>query len=230
MKSNEFVLKDSGERREFFTGAVRDKNKDTRYDLLSTLAQRRLCKLLAAGSVKYSENNFRKGIFFSSFIDSAKRHLDKWIDGSCVEEDHLGACLWNIYFLCETEEKVRLGLLPPQLDDLDIYKINKPPIYKPLNLNGNETSTSNTPQTSTEFEISLKSLVDTLQSLLNSKTSIDSNTLVKVPLQTPVDAKKCCNETDVVVTLSTIKEILGTQTPGGVKAMMNHLEMETHLL
>lgn len=113
-----YQIKDSGERREFETGAVRDREEGKgRYDLLPFLAIRRLAEHFEAGAKKYSERNWEKGIPISSFIDSALRHLSKFILGE-NDEPHLVAALWNIACAVETLERINLGILPDELNDL----------------------------------------------------------------------------------------------------------------
>jgi hypothetical protein len=89
-------LKDSGERREFPTGAVRDM-AEGKGDMVSMPweALLRLSKHYEAGAKKYNRWNYRKGIPVSSFIDSACRHLAKYQCGM-DDEDHLAAAAFNI--------------------------------------------------------------------------------------------------------------------------------------
>ena len=74
-------IKDSGQRREFSTGAVRDLGDPTnpkgRMDLLPWAAIMEVSKHSAAGAAKYGEHNVDKGIPTSSLCDSAARHLAK---------------------------------------------------------------------------------------------------------------------------------------------------------
>jgi hypothetical protein len=90
------VLRDSGERRQFDTGAVRDM-AEGKGDMVSIPweAILRLSKHYEAGAKKYNRWNFRKGIPVSSFIDSACRHLAKYQCG-LDDEDHLAAAAFNI--------------------------------------------------------------------------------------------------------------------------------------
>ena len=98
-------IKDSGNRTEFSTGAVRDMHEGKgRCDLLPPLALLRLARHFESGAVKYGDRNWEKGIPCHSFIDSALRHLFKYMGGQ-TDEDHLAAALWNIMCLAETEEK-----------------------------------------------------------------------------------------------------------------------------
>ena len=109
---------DSGTRRHFGTGAVRDMAEGKgRYDLLSPLALRRLAKHFENGAKKYGDHNWQKGIPCHVFIDSALRHLFKYVEG-LQDEDHLAAAEWNIHCLIHTEEMIEKGLLPKELADL----------------------------------------------------------------------------------------------------------------
>ena len=106
------VLKDSGERRQFETGAVRDRAVGKgRFDLLSTQMLMRLARHYEAGSIKYSDRNWENGMPFSVYVDAAMRHLVKYIAG-WNDEDHLAAAIWNLAALVFQEEK------NPGLDDL----------------------------------------------------------------------------------------------------------------
>lgn len=57
------MIKDSGARHEFDTGAVRDMPEGKgRCDLLPPLAMLRLAKHFEAGAAKYGERNWEKGV------------------------------------------------------------------------------------------------------------------------------------------------------------------------
>ena len=58
-----------------------------------------------------------KGIPLSRFLDSAKRHLDQFVEGQ-EDEDHLHQCLWHLMGLSHTQEMIRRGILPEELNDL----------------------------------------------------------------------------------------------------------------
>lgn len=76
------MIKDSGDRHEFTTGAVRDMAEGKgRCDLLPPLAIIRLSKHFEEGAKKYGERNWEKGIPINSFIDSAMRHTLKYMAG-----------------------------------------------------------------------------------------------------------------------------------------------------
>ena len=99
------VIKDSGDRTKFDTGAVRDMHEGKgRCDLLPMCVLLRLARHYEKGALKYQERNWEKGIPAHSFADSAMRHMFKYMDGQ-TDEDHLIAAIWNLCGLAWTEEK-----------------------------------------------------------------------------------------------------------------------------
>ena len=118
------ILKDSGERRVFETGAVRDRAVGKgRFDLLSSQMLMRLARHYEAGSIKYSDRNWENGMPFSVYVDAAMRHLVKYIAG-WNDEDHLAAAIWNLAALMFQEEK------NPGLDDLPDRKREAVDMFK----------------------------------------------------------------------------------------------------
>lgn len=57
------------------------------------------------GAAKYREDNWKKGIPESSYIDSAVRHYLKWLRGD-DDEQHGRAFVWNIMCLIWTHEHI----------------------------------------------------------------------------------------------------------------------------
>lgn len=99
------TIKDSGTRRQFETGAVRDMQEGKgRCDLLPACSMLRKARHFEAGAVKYGDRNWERGIPLNSFIDSALRHIFKYLDGQ-TDEDHLCAASWNLDAAMWTEEK-----------------------------------------------------------------------------------------------------------------------------
>jgi hypothetical protein len=99
------TIKDSGERTQFETGAVRDMHGGKgRFDLLPMCVLMRLARHYEAGSLKYGDRNWEKGIPCHSYADIAMRHMVKYMDG-WKDEDHLIAAIWNLCGLAWTEEK-----------------------------------------------------------------------------------------------------------------------------
>lgn len=87
----------------FKTGAVRDVGGKGRMDLLPWCAIRRLSIHMEKGSEDHGERNWEKGIPMHCFLDSAFRHLSKYMDGF-TDEDHLCAAAWNVLCAMWTEE------------------------------------------------------------------------------------------------------------------------------
>jgi hypothetical protein len=106
------VLKDSGERRQFTTGAVRDRAVGKgRFDLIPSQAMFRYARHMEAGAIKYSPRNWEMGMEHGVYIDAALRHIEKYKDG-WDDEDHLAAALWNIASL------MHMQVEHPELNDL----------------------------------------------------------------------------------------------------------------
>lgn len=97
-------IKDSGERTAFDSGAVRDMHEG-KGDMLSMpwAALLRVSRHYENGAKKYGRYNYLKGIPVSSFIDSALRHLAKYVAGY-DDEDHLSAAAFNILGAIQMEE------------------------------------------------------------------------------------------------------------------------------
>lgn len=117
------ALPDSGDRTNFSTGAVRDAMQGKGLpSLIPPQAIIRLAKRFEDGAVKYSRNNWMKGIPLSRFQDAIQRHLLAAAEGK-TDEDHLGAVLWNAAAWIWTEDEIAAGRLPAELDDLP-YRSN----------------------------------------------------------------------------------------------------------
>lgn len=103
---------------EFGTGAQRGTNTGRgRFDLLSPIVEERTARHSEVGGNHYGDRNWEKGIPLSRYVDSLRRHLCKWMQGS-KEEDHLAAICWNAQGLLHTHEMIQRGRLPEYLDDL----------------------------------------------------------------------------------------------------------------
>ena len=110
------MIKDSGNRTEFSTGAVRDMKRGVgRMDLLPWYGIMEVSKHCEEGAEKYGEHNVDKGIPLHSLCDSAARHLAKFIAGE-TDEDHLRAAAWNLLWALNQRTT------HPELDDLYSHK------------------------------------------------------------------------------------------------------------
>lgn len=106
---SEFDLHDSGYRREFGTGAVRDTDDGkSRPDALSPYALERFGAHMAKGFLKYGEFNFEKGIPVSQLVASLERHLNAFKRGD-RSEDHCSAMLFNVQAIIHFESLAKLG-------------------------------------------------------------------------------------------------------------------------
>lgn len=111
-------LKDSGKRREFGTGSVRDvRDGKGRYDLLPPNALSLVARQFEEGSRKYGSRNWEKGQPLSVYLDSATRHGFNVLAG-LEDENHAVAAAWNWLAFLETRHRIEIGLLPKHLNDL----------------------------------------------------------------------------------------------------------------
>ena len=101
------MIKDSGARTEFPSGAVRDMQAGKGImDLLPWAAIMEVSKHGENGAAKYGEHNVDRGIPTHSLCDSAARHLAKYLDG-WEDEPHLLAAAWNLLWAVQMEIKHR---------------------------------------------------------------------------------------------------------------------------
>ena len=111
-------VQDSGERREFTTGSVRDKAAGKgRFDLIPEYCEQRLARHYENGAVKYEARNWEKGQPLSVYLSSCRRHWGKVLL-NMQDEDHAAAVVWNMYGYMWTRNEIETGRLPKELDDL----------------------------------------------------------------------------------------------------------------
>lgn len=101
----QIILPDSGERISYGEGcAVREPDTGKgRYDLISPFALRRMALHYENGALKYADRNWEKGMKFSRYVNSALRHMWKFVMGM-NDEDHLAAAAWNIFAIMHHQE------------------------------------------------------------------------------------------------------------------------------
>ena len=94
------------------TGFVRDdKTGVGRFDLLPWQGIWEVAKLCQEGAERYGERNIDRGCPQHSLIDSAMRHLAKYLEG-WDDEDHLRAAAWNVLWALQQE------VLRPDMQDI----------------------------------------------------------------------------------------------------------------
>lgn len=119
----DYELHDSGARQQFDTGAQRDTQAGKgRFDLLPPTALLRLAVHFEKGAKKYSARNWERGMPLSRFLDSALRHVFKYLEGA-ADEDHLVAATWNLLAALETESRILAEMLPGSLMDIGPHKM-----------------------------------------------------------------------------------------------------------
>lgn len=119
MEVKQFETKDSGERREFPTGARRDVNTNKPdFTLISPFALKRLAMLMVRGKIKYGPSNWMLGMPFTTLAESGMRHFQQFLANESPEEDHLAAILFNIMAIIHFQEVGR----EEELNDLPKWK------------------------------------------------------------------------------------------------------------
>lgn len=117
----ESVLPDSGSRTVYPTGAQRDNGEGKGMpELISPFAILRLGKHMELGAAKYSARNWEKGMPLGRYIGAILRHTMQILIGDKLE-DHAAAVMFNIMAFIHTQEMVKRGILPEDLDDLPGY-------------------------------------------------------------------------------------------------------------
>jgi hypothetical protein len=130
------VLKDSGTRSTFDTGAVRDgQTGKGRMDLMPVRAMIEVSKIFEAGAIKYESRNWEKGIPLSRYMDSGLRHAIKFLRGD-RDEPHLAQACWNFLCLLDTQIRIQEGLLDPTLNDLPCNPIAVTLPFEETEVNG----------------------------------------------------------------------------------------------
>jgi hypothetical protein len=97
----------------FITGATRQPIEG-RFDLISPEGLRRLALTYQEGAEKYGDNNWRKGMPFSSTLNHAIKHIFQYISGD-TSEDHLAHAAWGLLAVMEYEKT------HPDLNDLHFH-------------------------------------------------------------------------------------------------------------
>lgn len=106
------LIDDGGARQSFVTGAVREPHTNKgRYDLITPEGLKRLAEWYELGAIKYSDRNWEKGLPISNCLNSAFRHLVKYVAGG-RDEDHLAAIVWNVFAIMHFEKHM------PELQDI----------------------------------------------------------------------------------------------------------------
>jgi hypothetical protein len=104
------------------SGAKRDNNAGKgAYELISPFALERLAKIYERGANQKGARNWEKGINFGRCIQSAKRHINQYMQ-SMDDEDHLAQACWNLCAVMHYEEMIERKIIGKEYNDLPNYK------------------------------------------------------------------------------------------------------------
>lgn len=93
-----------------------------RFDLIPYEAMMSLAKRYEMGAERFGDRNWERGQPLSRLLSSLRRHAHQI--GYDYTEDHAGAVLWNAAAFVTMVERMRVGILPKELDDIG-YFINE---------------------------------------------------------------------------------------------------------
>lgn len=92
--------------KKFKSGAVRGREDSiARFDLITPVGLRRLAETYGEGAIKYSDENWLKGIDCKNLMNHAMTHINKYLAGD-TSEDHLAHASWNLFAIMHNEERI----------------------------------------------------------------------------------------------------------------------------
>lgn len=123
----------------FETGAIRDAQdgKEDYVETISFTALRRYAEYMTGKKKKYGQGNFKKGIPIESYEASLMRHVQKYYankyenQGLEPNEDHLAACVFNIFGIMHEEGRwvdEGLGYIGPEKKDTSVCEYGADPL------------------------------------------------------------------------------------------------------
>jgi len=116
------VKKAEGDARQFSTGATRQNASGKGTPVLTCpYADEELSKHFEDGASVHGARNWEKGLPVSEYINSLVRHINAFKKG-LTDERHDRAIIWNAHCLVSTLAKIKLGILPADLDDMPKYE------------------------------------------------------------------------------------------------------------
>lgn len=111
-------LKDSGERKQFSTGAVRDGQKGKgAFQLVPNWVIWLVSRIYEDGAIKYAARNWEKGMPLSNYLKSAENHIAK-LKAGMRDEPHASQAIWNLIGYIFTATLIKLGYRPKELNDM----------------------------------------------------------------------------------------------------------------
>ncbi len=124
------IKKETGEKREFNTGAKKQHaaGKGTPV-LFPPDAYIEISKHFEEGGITHGARNWEKGIPLSELMNSLERHIAQEKMG-LTEESHDRALAWNAVVYLATKLRIKAGILPKELDDLEGAYVESEPEQK----------------------------------------------------------------------------------------------------
>lgn len=120
-----YQTKDSGQRRDFGTGARRDSSSGKpMIRRIPPIVRERLGGLYERGATKYCDvddpvENWKKGIPLIEFLESLHHHQNA-VEMGLEDEDHESAVLWNMIGFMWTKWAIKKGHLPEVKGEKDL--------------------------------------------------------------------------------------------------------------
>lgn len=111
-------VNNSGKFETYISGAIRDVGEGKGfYDCIPYHGINRVAIHYENGAKKYGIDNWVKGMPQRRFLNSAIRHLFRYLAGD-RSEDHLSAAIWNCLAMIDQEERIERGLLDKKFMNL----------------------------------------------------------------------------------------------------------------
>lgn len=112
------ALRDSGEREQFATGSVRDRQKGKgAMELVPDWVLWIVSRVYEEGAAKYASRNWELGQPLSQYIRSAGNHLAK-LKAGMRDEPHASQVIWNMVGYIFTSILIKTGHRPQELSDM----------------------------------------------------------------------------------------------------------------
>lgn len=120
---NSFITKVTNSTDSFSTGAIRSSSKGRgRPQDISPHALFRFAALLERGAELYGPRNYQKGMSLCRTCGAILRHTFQYLAGD-RSEDHAAAIMFNAMCLIDTEERIKNGTVPEDLNDIGSFKL-----------------------------------------------------------------------------------------------------------
>ena len=107
-------------------GGLRYNTNKTRHDLVPQFAQEEYAKVLTKGAEKYADNNWRRGMKWSTVLASMKRHIKAIECGEDIDKET--GCLHSAHVMCNAAFLTEYYKIYPQGDNRQHRYLSLPKI------------------------------------------------------------------------------------------------------